>query len=54
MHSETQSTSNFIYEIITGRKKVRDNDRIEEGADEEGCHSGSCALNPRIEGAPDT
>ena len=27
---------------------------IDVGADAEGCHSGSCTANPKIEGAPDT
>ena len=39
---------------MIGRKKVRDNDCIDVGADAEGCHSESCAANPRIEGASDT
>ena len=51
---ETQLTSDFIHDIKTGRKKERDSDSIDVGADAKGCHSSSCAANPRIDGAPDT
>ena len=54
MPPETQSTSDLIHDIMKGRKKIRDNDCIDVDADAEGCHSGSCAANPRIEGASDT
>ena len=54
MPPETQLTSDFIHDIKIGWKKVRDCDRIYVCADAERCHSGSCAANPRIEGAPDS
>ena len=53
MPPETQLIFDFIHDIMTGRKKVRDSDRIDVGADAERCHSDSWEKNPRIEDALD-